>query len=112
MGIIGLYFFDENERALTVNEIRYRDMIEEFFLPSLEETDIRDVRFQQDGATAHTARDSLGLLRSIFPDPLISLRGNLPWPARSPDLAPFGFFLWGYLKSLVYVDRPWTVALL
>ena len=77
MGIIGLYFFDENERALTVNEIRYRDMIEEFFLPSLEETDIRDVRFQQDGATAHTAWDSMDLLRYHFPERLIFLRGDL-----------------------------------
>ncbi|KAL1509836.1 hypothetical protein ABEB36_004513 [Hypothenemus hampei] len=40
---------------------------------------------------------------------LISLRGDLQWPARSPDLAPCDFFLWGYLKSLVYNDRPRTL---
>ncbi|KAG5318135.1 TC3A transposase, partial [Pseudoatta argentina] len=40
---------------------------------------------------------------------LNSLRGDLPWPARSPDLSPCDFFLWGYLKSLVYVDRPRTI---
>ena len=27
------------------------------------------------------------------------------WPARSPDLNPLDFFLWGYLKSQVY--SPW-----
>jgi hypothetical protein len=26
-----------------------------------------------------------------------------PWPPRSPDLTPCDFFLWGYIKALVYV---------
>lgn len=30
---------------------------------------------------------------------------------RSPDLALCDFFLWGYLKSLVYMDRPKTLHL-
>ena len=110
MGIIGPYFFEENERAVTVNGARYRNMIEEYFLPRLEEMNVRNVWFQQDGATAHTARDSMNLLRQHFPDRLISLRGDLQWPARSPYLTPCDFFLWGYLKSLVYVDQPRTIA--
>ena len=65
--------------------------------------------FQQDGATAHTARDTMQLLREHFPERLISLRGDHPWPARSPDLTPCDFFLWGYLKSIVYNDRPQTL---
>ena len=24
------------------------------------------------------------------------------WPARSPDLTPMDFFLWGHIKTLVY----------
>jgi len=43
---------------------------------------------------------------------LISLKVNLNWPARSPDLAPCIFFLWGYLKSLVYNDHPRTLEAL
>ncbi|KDR10441.1 hypothetical protein L798_15462 [Zootermopsis nevadensis] len=27
----------------------------------------------------------------------------LPWPARSPDLTPRDFFLWGFVKDSVYV---------
>ena len=46
---------------------------------------------------------------SLFWNRLISMRGDLNWPARSPDLAPCDYFLWGYLKSLVYKDRPRTV---
>ena len=30
----------------------------------------------------------------------------LRWPARSPDLTPCDFFLWGFLKSKVYATRP------
>ena len=51
VGIIGPYFFEKNERAVTVNAARYREMIEEFFLPHLEEMYVGDVWFQQDGAT-------------------------------------------------------------
>jgi hypothetical protein len=29
--------------------------------------------------------------------------GLFPWPPRSPDLTPCDFFLWGYIKDLVYV---------
>jgi transposase-like protein len=109
VGIIGPYFFQENGRALTVNSDRYLTMLQEFFLPALEEMELDNVWFQQDGATAHTARISMDFLREAFPGRLISLRGDVNWPARSPDLAPCDYFLWGYLKSLVYNDRPQTL---
>lgn len=50
-----------------------------------EEHDLGDVWFQQDGATAHTARISLAVMRQMFPGRLVSLRGDIGWPARSPD---------------------------
>ena len=40
---------------------------------------------------------------------LISLRGDIGWPARSPDLSPCDYFLWGYVKSEVFKDRPTTI---
>ena len=46
-----------------------------------------------------------------FEDRMISrnsIRGR-DWPARSPDLNPLDFFLWGYLKSQVY--KPWPNSL-
>ena len=42
----------------------------------------------------------------MFSGHLISLRGDIGWPARSPDLNPCNFFFWGYLKSKVYINRP------
>jgi hypothetical protein len=45
----------------------------------------------------------------MFPGLLISLRGDNGWPARSPDLTPCHFFLWGYLKAKVYARRSGTI---
>jgi len=84
-------------------------MLQEFFFPRLDELDLVDIWFQQDGATAHTSRASMAVLREHFPERLISIRGNLEWPARSPDLTPCDFFLWSFLKSRVYVNRPRTL---
>ncbi|KAL1497172.1 hypothetical protein ABEB36_008172 [Hypothenemus hampei] len=110
VGIIGPYFFEENEVAVTVTSARYLNMIQNFFLPNLNERGLGDIWFQQDGATAHTAAPVMRVLREHFPGRLISLRGDIQWPPRSPDLAPCDFFLWGYLKSIVYTDRPRTLA--
>ena len=108
-GIIGPWFFEENEVAVTVNSDRYLNMLQEFFFPRLDELDLGDIWFQQDGATAHTSRASMAVLRVHFPERLISIRGDLEWPARSPDLTLCDFFLWGFLKSRVYVNRPSTL---
>jgi hypothetical protein len=32
--------------------------------------------------------------------------GDIEWPPRSPDLTAPDFFLWGYLKSKVYANKP------
>jgi hypothetical protein len=48
----------------------------------------------------------------MFPGHLVSLRGDIGWPPRSPDLTPCDFFLWGYLKAKVYEHRPQTLEAL
>ncbi|GFW70443.1 uncharacterized protein TNCV_4915631 [Trichonephila clavipes] len=65
--------------------------------------------FQQDGATCHTARATIDLLKDTFGDRLISRFGPVNWPPRSWDLTPLDYFLWGYVKSLVYADKPQTL---
>lgn len=66
--------------------------------------------FQQDEATAYTARTFTNLLREPFLGRLISLRDDPQWPARLPDLALRQYFLWGYLKTLVYTNHPKTLS--
>ncbi|GFT53243.1 uncharacterized protein K02A2.6 [Trichonephila clavipes] len=64
--------------------------------------------FQQDGVTCHTARATIDLLKDTFGDRLISRFGPVNWPPRSCDLTPLDYFLWDYVKSLVYEDKPQT----
>ena len=66
-GVIGPYFFvDENDRQVTVDGERYRAMLEDYLWPELDELDISDMWFQQDGATSHTARVTIDLLKGKF----------------------------------------------
>ncbi|GFS68816.1 putative DD41D transposase [Trichonephila clavipes] len=64
---------------------------------------------QQDGATCHTARVTIDLLKDTFGDHIISRFGPVNWPPRSCDLTPLDYFMWGYVKSLVYADKPQTL---
>lgn len=109
-GIIGPYFFEELNRRVTVTSHRYVNMLNEFLLPKLNDFQGHEIWFQQDGATAHTARIAMDVLRETFPGRLISRFGDIPWPARSPDLAVCDFFLWGYLKHKVFSSRPQSIA--
>ncbi|GFV76871.1 putative DD41D transposase [Trichonephila clavipes] len=109
-GIIGPYFFKNDESDnVTVNGDRYRAMITNFFIPELNNHDVQELWFQQDGATCHTARATIDLLKDTFGDRLISRFGPVNWPPRSCDLTPLDYFLWGYVKSLVYADKPQTL---
>ena len=56
-----------------------------------------------------TAAATIELLRTRFGDNLISRKGPVNWPPRSSDLTPLDYFLWGYVKSLVYADKPVTI---
>ncbi|GBO16076.1 hypothetical protein AVEN_938-1 [Araneus ventricosus] len=39
---------------------------------------------------------------SVFPRRWIGKGGPIQWPPKSPDIAPPDFFLWGYMKNIVY----------
>ncbi|GFT66351.1 putative DD41D transposase [Trichonephila clavipes] len=84
-------------------------MITNFFIPELNNHDVQELWFQPDGATCHTARATIDLLKDTFGDRLISRFGPVNWPPRSCDLTALDYFLWGYVKSLVYADKPQTL---
>ncbi|GFU80056.1 transposase [Trichonephila clavipes] len=80
-GIIGPYIFKNDEgHKVTVNGDRYRAMITNFFIPELNNHDVQELWFQQDGATCHTARATIDLLKDTFGDRLISRFGPVNWP--------------------------------
>ncbi|GFX30631.1 putative transposable element [Trichonephila clavipes] len=84
-------------------------MITNFFIPELNNHDVQELWFQQDGATCHIARATIDLLKDTFGDRLISRFGPVNRPPRSCDLTQLDYFLWGYIKSLVYADKPQTL---
>ncbi|GFV03201.1 transposable element Tc3 transposase [Trichonephila clavipes] len=72
-----------------------------FFIPELNNHDVQELWFQQDGATCHTARDTIDLLKDTLGDRLISRFGPVNRLPRSCDLTPLDI-----CKSLVYADKP------
>jgi hypothetical protein len=66
--------------------------------------------FQKDGATAHTAEISMQVLRTMFPDRLVTRFGDINCPVHSPELVVPDYFLWGYVRSKVYETRPANIA--
>ena len=109
--IVVPYFFEEEGATVTVISERHVEMLRNFLRPQLQSLRVNMVEMwlQQDGATAHTARASMTVVRQMFPQHVFSRFGDVPWPPRSPDLSACYFFLWGYLKSKVYVRKPRTV---
>jgi hypothetical protein len=75
--VIGPYFFEYDAgNAVTVNGLCYRNMIPEFLWPQLDGMDMEGMWFQQDGATCHTAGETMELLREKFPGRVISRNGD------------------------------------
>ena len=64
----------------------------------MQELDLHDMWFQQEGATCHTARLTRGEVGEHF----ISRSGQ----PRSCDLTHLDYFLWSYVKAHVYTDEP------
>ena len=83
---------------MTVNGQYYRDvLLMQGLLP-----DIRSFSdyytFQQDGAPAHRARETVELLRNETPD---FIPPTL-WPPNSPDLNPVDYKIWSVMQERVY----------
>ncbi|GFX64432.1 hypothetical protein TNCV_4043221 [Trichonephila clavipes] len=81
----GFLLQNDEGHNITVNGDRYRAMIPKFFIPELDNHDVQELWFQQDGATCHTARATIDLLKDTFGDRLISRFGPVNWSPRSCD---------------------------
>jgi hypothetical protein len=87
----------------TVNYDRYERLtLTEFFMQLTEEDCMRDFsRIQQ----LPTQQTILTALEGAFGDRVIS---HGLWPAHSPYLTPYDFYLWGNLKDNTYRINPHT----
>ena len=77
----------------------------EYLFTIIEEKDIGNIWFQQDGSTCHTAEATL----DVFKDCIISYRADVVWPPRSCDLTLLDYYLWGAVRDKCYVDKLETI---
>lgn len=70
-------------------------------MPKLENIEVDSFWFQQN--------EKINLLQETFGECIISRLGPLAWPSRSSDITPLDYCLWGYVKSVVYAEKPETV---
>ncbi|KFM74594.1 hypothetical protein X975_20604, partial [Stegodyphus mimosarum] len=114
--VVGPFFFEEITSAgpitCTVTGKRYEALLRNHVLPTLQQRQCVDrTIFMQDGAPPHIATLVKQLLISHFGDDrIISRHFPTAWPPRSPDLNPCDFWLWGYLKNVVYSGRIANLA--
>lgn len=64
--------------------------------------------FQQDGAPPHHALIVRAFLNNNYNNRWIGRSGPVAWPPCSPDLTSPDFYLWGYLKDVVFAQRTTT----
>lgn len=103
--LIGPHFLPDN-----LNGDNYLEFLQNDFPALAEESGApifdtdREIIFQQDGCPAHWTLNVREHLHNSFPQSWIGRGGPIPWPARSPDLTPMDFFVWGRAKELVYTS--------
>lgn len=110
-GVVENYLLGPIELPNRINAQVYQNFLEED-LPQLLENVPLNIRLQmwylQDGHPAHNARVVQQYLNGMFPNRWIGTHGPIGWPARSPDLNPIDFCIWGYAKNLVYANETQT----
>ena len=88
----------------TMNGERYLNMLINDIWPVLR--DHPELRMMCDGAPAHFERNVRDWMDTHFHNRWIGRGGPIAWSARSPDLTPCDFFLWGWVKNKVYKTLP------
>lgn len=105
MGIIGNHLIGPYVIDGQLNGEKYLEFLQDHLNNFLEEVPLlvrNNMWFMHDGAPPHFSHIVRNHLNNRFPDQWIGRGGPCSWPPRSPDLNPLDFFLWGYLKNLVY----------
>ena len=103
--IIGPFFFAEKSITAQI----YLDLLTEYVSPQLEQYQPQLI-FQQDGAPPHWGLEVRQFLNDTFPERWIGRDGPIPWLPHSPDITPLDFFLWGYVKDIVYRTKVRDVS--
>ena len=116
IGVVGPYFIEDidcpEDARKTLTATRYVALLRDTVVPELRNRlgeDFRTCWFQQDGATAHTAKVSLDYLTSVFGDRLISNKTEFIWPPYSPDMSPLDYWFWSSMRKIIGDENPQNV---
>lgn len=92
--------------GVKINGAYYRDvLLMQELLPVIRNISGDFFVFQQDGAPAHRARQTVGLLQQETP---AFISPDL-WPPNSPDLNPVDYKVWGEMQQRVYQTKVCNV---
>ena len=108
----GLKFIEEGK---TMDGNQYYWLVRNRAVPELKRMaggSLDRVWWQQDGASVHRQVKTMKYLDSQFMNRTLAMGSisGFDWPARSPDLNPLDFCVWGVLKERVFKPRPATMA--
>ena len=88
--------------GVKINGRYYRDvLLSQHLLPTIKAISVKFFVFQQSGAPAHRAYETVEMLRQNTPE---FIPPTL-WPPNSPDLNPVDYKIWGVLLERVYKTR-------
>lgn len=105
MGVIGRYLIGPHFFPERLNGEVYENFLRDDLPGLLDDVPLatrRRMIFQNDGCPAHHRLTVRRFLDERFPNRWIGRSGPINWPARSPDLTPLDFYVWGRMKELVY----------
>ena len=97
-GKTSIFFIDP---GVKVNGEYYRKDLLSKMIPQMSKLTNGDYIFQQDGARAHTAKETISFIEEKMPD-------YVPpemWPPNSPDLNPVDYGIWESLSQKVYRNQ-------
>jgi hypothetical protein len=100
--VLGPFFLEDE----SVTSVTIFNMLSNQLWPHIQHAVDGHTWIQLDGASVHAAYNVRAWLDTRFPGRWIGRGGPVQWPPRSPDLNPLDFYLWGYLKHVVYANRP------
>lgn len=99
LGIIGPFVIEGRLNQQTYLQILQR------FVDELPLNIRRSHYFQQDGCPAHSTQMITDWLNNQFVERWFGRMSVTSWPARSPDLSIMDFFVWGWVKQIVYQEH-------
>ena len=99
-----------------VAEVKYREFLEHHLDPEVSRLYMTSrYWFMQNGKRSHRTAHVFTWLKRTFGQCLIVLNAEkfmghvTEWPPYNPDLKPFDFFLWGYIKYKIYRNPPYSL---